>query len=110
MKKYLILLIAAVMCMNPMCSGAQLECEDELVYDEYVDAGSFTYTYENKLSRYDYLRIEIITNGVKTKKIIKAEQSKLVLIDDKEMWETSPVLITDRSEIIIYRVSCEYVY
>jgi len=110
MKKLIILLFAAIICMNPMCSGATLQCEDEAIYDEYVDAGSFIYRYENNLFGKDYLKIEIRTNGVLTKKIIRSEQLKKVIVDGKEMWETSPVFISDNSHVIVFFVSCDYVY
>ena len=110
MKKLAFLLLAAFSTMSPMCSGATLECEDEEVYNEYVEPGSFTYKYENELSRLDYIRIEIITGDVKTIKTIEPEQSKLILVDGQEMWETTPVFISERSQVIIYRVECEYIY
>lgn len=110
MKKLAFLLLAAFSTMSPMCSGATLECEDEEVYNEYVEPGSFTYKYENELSGNDYIKIEIITDGVKTKKIIKPEESKKIIVDGEEMWETTPVFIADNSQVIIYWVSCEYLY
>jgi len=110
MKKFTFLLLAAITCMNPMCSGPSLECSDKVIYNEYVEAGSFVYKYENKPAGNNYLRIEIITNGVKTKKTIKPAQMKKVLVDGKEMWATSPVFIIDRSQVIVYFVSCEYLY
>lgn len=110
MKNLVFLLLAAITCMNPMCSGATLECNDEVVYNEYVEAGSFIYRYENELYGNDYLKIEIITNGAKNKKIVNPKQSKMVIVDGKEMWETPPVFISERSQVIVYRVSCEYVY
>ena len=110
MRKIALLLLAAVVCMNPMCSGAALECDDEVVYNEDVNAGSFTYQYETELSGNDYIRIEVITNGVETKKIIKPAESKRIVVNGKEMWETPPVFISDGSQVIVYWVSCEYVY
>jgi len=111
MKKMMaFLFLAAISLMNPMCSGASLECNDEVVYNEYVKPGSFTYRYESELGGKDYIRIEIITDGVKTKKIIKPGQAKKVIVDGKEMWETTPVFLTDSSQVIVYWVDCEYIY
>lgn len=110
MKKMVFLLLAAVTSMSPMCSGATLECKDEVIYNQYVDAGSFTYRYETELSGKDYIKIEIITDGVKRKKIIKPGESKKITVNGQEMWETTPVFITDRAQITVSWVSCDYVY
>lgn len=110
MKNLIILLLAVIICLNPMCSGATLECEDEIIYNENVEAGSFVYRFEKDLGTRRYLRIEIITNGVKTKKIIEEDQVKMVVVNGKEMWETAPVFISSNSQVIVYFVECEYVY
>lgn len=110
MKKIIILLLAAILSMNFMCSGASLDCTTREVYNDYVAAGSFTYRYETELYDDDYFKIKIITDGKKTEKIIEPEQTKRIIVDGKEMWETSPVFITDSSNVIVYRVDCEYVY
>ena len=110
MKKLIILLLAAIACMNPMCSGATLQCEDEEIYNEYVESGSFVYRFETELSGNDYIKIKIITDGVETEKIIRPKHTKKVIVDGKEMWETSPVFITDRSQVLVYWANCDWLY
>ena len=110
MRTFIILLLATVACLNPMCSGATSECEDTELYNEYVEAGSFTYTYDSQISSHDYFKIKIITDGGTTQKTIKSSQMKKVTVNGEEKWETSPVYISARSQVIVYLVDCEYVY
>jgi len=110
MKSVIILLLMAMVSMNFMCSGATLECEDIEVFNEIVKPGSFTWKSEIDAASYDHLKIVIITDGVKSTKTIKPESMKEVDVDEKTMWETPPIFITETSQVIIYKVICEYVY
>lgn len=110
MKKLILLFIAALLTLNPACSGGTLECNDTLEHQQEVNTGSFIYTFKEPLSVNNYLKIIIPKDGKNIKKEIKEEQTKSVMVNGEKMWQTIPILITQKTEISIYRVKCEYVY